>query len=203
MIGNNMFVYCLNNPVNYSDSNGCAPKKPDPITIEVVGDTMYITMYVKYGKGVDSHTASLIKAGIEGYWSGKFMVDGKEMTVVTTVIDVFDGGHHIFAANQQFVNIDYKNKAGISQVKYPIVSWSKSNPGKMILYGYFPDGSAKSDVQIMWSAAHEFGHLLGLASPTNNGNFGEDIMNVWYEKVTSTIIELVKKAFDTNKKQYS
>jgi len=90
-------------------------------------------------------------------------------------------------------------------------NWSTKNVGEIYLFTimnkveYTPDGLA-------WTAAHEFGHILGLGDAYEEGKRPEPIESVevprdsimweYQGKVTLNDIEMIWRAWQENKKQY-
>jgi hypothetical protein len=98
---------------------------------------------------------------------------------------------------------------GISSVTYPrgifgTRRWSPDNPGRVSMDILCRSGSGelKTASDFMWTSAHEFGHLLGLTSRTDNGNFGTAIMGVRGQPVIGSLIESVLIAHRTGRQQY-
>jgi len=97
---------------------------------------------------------------------------------------------------------------GTSRVSYPFGVWSPSKPGSITMDIRSRDGSGnlKTGSDFKWTAAHEFGHTLGLLSPWyhfNSGNFGSDMMGVRGAGVTDDLINLVLEAQKTKKTQWN
>jgi RHS repeat-associated protein len=103
------------------------------------------------------------------------------------------------AESSKGIKVSIISGGGTSTTSYPFWGWSPSNVGSMTLDIRSRDGSGnlKTGSDFKWTAAHEFGHTLGLASPWyhfNGGNFGSDMMGVRGAGVTDDLINLVLKA---------
>lgn len=83
------------------------------------------------------------------------------------------------------------------------VSWKPGKNCKMNLYkGDDDDGNVYDGEEFAWVAAHEFGHVLGLA---DQGNYTQKtIMGIFKEKVfaddvQTVLLSFIKKKFNGGK----
>ena len=100
--------------------------------------------------------------GIKEYWSGEY--NGK--TVDVNVIDLGDGKKHYTKDGQKSLSIQINTGKGISNLS----GWySKSNPGKIMMYqGDNRNNYTYTQEDFSKTAAHEFGHALGIADLYND-----------------------------------
>jgi hypothetical protein len=136
---------------------------------------------------------ALFLQGIEENWSG-------------------DGVSAYARESSKGVKVKIVDGAGTSNVRYGLFGWSPSNPGKMTIYTGFTDGTARTAQQFKYTAAHEFGHILGLGDAYEsvagiNSTVSNDMMR-WAEsgrntiyKISSANIQGALKAYNTKKFQ--
>ena len=213
VIGNNSYAYCGNNPVIRADPAGYFPisslvvivvivallsagvlpgcsnnstafYNPDgrtDIDLQYDGTSLSITAYVEFsGDGPDS---DLIMDAIEDYWSGVYIIDGVPVTLTTNLIE----GDSPLCGH------------------LPIITSSEEGRcGSMLIYG-----GGRSEDNIKWTAAHEFGHQIGLHDayirlPDGNSQKNPDvysIMNSRYTPVTAEDVRRVIKYIQTGEMQ--
>ena len=99
ILGNNMFAYCGNNPVNYEDLTGLAPRAifatayqydgdfsvfgvGQAITVTVCNNSVYIDAFMIFTGDVD---IEYLINGIEQYWSGTYSYESRQLTVYVNV----------------------------------------------------------------------------------------------------------------------
>ena len=128
------------------------------------------------GDGQTTYRQAAIDGIIQG-WSG--MYKGKPVKVV--IVDLYDGADHVVKSGQQSIWIEIKNEKGVSNMSTNGMNWSKTNPGTITLYlGHFGGSSNYSKEYFGYIAAHEFGHVLGIADLYNDTIFDikpDSIMN--------------------------
>ena len=215
VIGHNSFAYCLNNPVNLNDPDGYFPGmlnisvmmadngggaggnvmplfnpssgnqtvytdyNPEgrgDILFDWDGDSLCITAYVTFsGEGADY---AFIKDSIESYWSGLFYANGKTIKVKTTIIQG-------------------ASPSGDSLAIF--VSPEEGRSGSMYLYC-----GGRTTEDIAWTAAHEFGHQIGLldayhTAPNGSCKYApfKSIMNRRFTPVQSIDIHRVIAYIET------
>jgi plastocyanin len=130
--------------------------------------------YKKTDSGVTYH--DLAVAGFN-MWAGQYNVNGQSVTYKVNVVD-YDKGQHLVSTGQQWLKVEIKSSVpGYgSNVTYGVNNdgtpkdWSVDNPGVMTL-----DVSQSKDISqgrpgttFEYVAAHEFGHILGLADAYSN-----------------------------------
>ena len=183
--------------------------------------------------------AEMAAAGIINNWDGLFygtnydFEKGKVIKVKTTIYsNDFSPNHFLTPVNaskkQQFLkfnidNSDVNKFLGIkTETQIPHTSfknpWSISEPGEIYMYrNYDGNGADYSRYGYAQTAAHEFGHVLGLDDayaggsrpeakdtvevPDNPGFYNGDIMRD-NGNVTANDIEMVWEAWSINKWQY-
>ncbi len=143
-------------------------------------------------------------------WSGKYEIDSNNKEKIKVEVDVTDlsKGTHLLRKGQKAVQIEIVNDGGISNVQYK-KKWSKDNPGKMTIYTAFDNKTVRTSEEFGYTAAHEFGHLLGIgdAYPDKvqpNKSKGNDMM--WWNNgvipvVSNLDLMMVLNAFSQNKFQ--
>ena len=191
--------YGLNNEVQNSNASG--NNREEPKTENTVTSNVYINApFNIFGPQADTAISSttyraLFLKGVEEWWTGQFGTRN-----VTTTARENSGGIK--------VNVIAGN--GTSHVNYPGKflwwgGWSPSNPGSitMDIMSRSGSGAKKTADDFKWTSAHEFGHILGLTSETNSGNYGTAMMGVRGQPVDQSIIEDVIKASRTKTPIYN
>lgn len=170
-----MFAYCENNPVNFVDSEGLAPKNLEGYVKKLTKKTVFGTKGLKLTVKGNSITISvdfkfygdlynkklrdvtykrLFLNGVAKYWSGKFNVFGyKNVSLKVQFITVLNNQVSVFT----------RNRLGVSNVSWWLGGWSIVNHGKITIYR----GDSRANLYYSKNefervAAHEFGHILGL-----------------------------------------
>jgi len=168
-----------------------------PITIKVSDDVINIVVYVNItGSAADLEIEGTTyrQAAIDGIidnWGGE--KDGIYVNII--VIDIFD--NPIMNLNQRSLNIEIREKTGISQ----LTQWrSPRNLGNIILYqGDFRCTILGAEhrynlIEFKRVSAHEFGHALGIGDTLRM-----DVVTimgplVWITTASRLDIELAIKA---------
>ena len=216
--GQSWYMYCNGDPVNQVDPSGLAPStlsawlsenkmaitqnSTAPIKVKVSGNA--ITIAAKFNvfgklapKKISSERMtyqSAFRYGIENQWSGKFTVLGYSVSLKTSVT---------FGTTNAVEAYMYETY-GHSSVSWPSSGWTKNNPG-IVIMRRIEKGvtSAKTEKNFKWSAAHEFGHLLGIrdnyTQPENKRV--TSIMNERDTNVQNIDVRKMLYAFGKNKVQ--
>jgi RHS repeat-associated protein len=146
--------------------------------------------------------SDLFLEGVEYWWTGRFgryNVATHARFSENGIPVAVRGGHE-----RSFVDWG----AGSFRANSPS-QWSREDPGRAVMYRGRLDANRSpvnpfSEADFMWTAAHEFGHLLGLYGPANQGyNFGGAIMGVRNTRPTAEIIRMVIRAYNRNSPQRS
>jgi len=186
-----------------------------PITITRNGDNVSIVAHVNiWGSGADnlvhgSDTTTHRQAAIYGirtHWTG----DKGGLNVTVTVIEL-NSDTNLIRDGQQFLNIEIIAGAGTSHVAglNQGQNWSRTNVGDMVLFTEFESGTNRTLRDVRWTAAHEFGHSLGIADGWGFGREGRgreatefgnyySMMIRRNHTVTRLDIELALRAHRTN-----
>lgn len=207
-----------NNIVN-NITSGSGDSSHSPINITRDRNSVSITAYVNItGDAADSYVPGgyalgggrityrqAILEGIAGRWSGNF--DG--LFVNISVIEL-NSSTHVIRDGQQFLNIEIKDGAGVSVIFPPESgNWSIMDPGRIRLYTHFDSGRIRTFDDVRWTAAHEFGHALGIADGWGYGREGNgytatqfgnyvSIMVGRGDPVTRLDMEMVLRAHETD-----
>ena len=131
-----------------------------PVMVEQNGQNVTVTAYVSIrGNAADmkngntTYRQSVID-GIVEHWSGTY----GDKTVSVQVFEVTEEK----LSYTPCVSIEIKNEAGAARVQRDRGDWTRTNVGDMTLFTSFENGKERTAAQFNWSAAHEFGHVIGL-----------------------------------------
>ena len=159
VLGHNCYAYCLGNPVNLEDIGGNAARTVSwqdgnltidygAISITISRTTITITANCYFEGDIDSQ---ILIDGIKEYWEGAYQDE--------------DITYNIFIE----INIlNNKDPNGISfttfdsgDTSYTIrsISWAENRASEVFIYSKYKNGDEKN---LKWTAAHEFGHCLGV-----------------------------------------
>lgn len=116
----------------------------------------------------------IIKEGIMQIWSGNVEIQGYNVKVKTSVKYEKNSG--------SYDHFKYVDDEGASHVK-DITDWEIATVHSAVIYSKFPGGRKRTTNELKSTAAHEFGHLLGVgdAYDIDNDSPETDIMR-WYNK---------------------
>ena len=166
LLGNNMFAYCGNNPVNWSDSLGLKPFREamlreaggNAITVIEVGvgeaislttyhDKYYLDVFITFTGDVDPN---YLAQGIESYWQGTYVHNGNTFELYVNVhIGNSGDGHSI--------NVISYDAYGRSYCTWDPEAWKHTKESTIVLYS-----SYYTTVDCNWTIAHEIGHSFGV-----------------------------------------
>ena len=186
-----LYMYCENDGVNAIDPSGhkknferyfnkhykkIKPHKYNAIRVKLKGNQVKVHSRLTLAGG-NKDIRKRIKKGIEKIWSGSVKIKGYKVKVKTSLKTKFDmnvGDYDYFR---------YVNEPGTSYVDAK-TSWEIDTMHTGRIYSKFPDGKKRTKKQLQNTAAHEFGHLLGIANTPKDkkGPPNTDIMR-WYNKV--------------------
>ena len=159
-LGGNQFAYCASAPVRLRDANGHAFENADAIpendalSVTVTPNGLDITVYLTITGDIDE---SIVVEGIMDYWNSQLVDSNGNVYNISTEVIVGSSpdGNSILVETSEGAGV-----TGTICTLYPI-SWV---PGysKVSLYRKYSDGRSKTDDDLKWSIAHEFGHVLGI-----------------------------------------
>ncbi len=204
--GYNMFAYCGNNPIKFCDEQGTrfnysqmstyggvdsAPEvywKDESIRCVILKDTIYITAYATISGIYD---ADQISTAIEQIWSGKYTIDGESINVEVDVVQ----GKSRYDNSILFIGVSGQERSYYTK---------RMSNGKCV-----PVVKLTHKYQLERSAAHEFGHCLGIDdyyNYTTAGHLGFDrrfnsIMNALNYDPGNLDILMVINSFRTGSSQ--
>ena len=170
-------------------------KNEFPVIVAQTGNDIMITAYVSFkGDASDAKNRQAVIDGIIQHWSGIY----DDMKVSVNVIEVDTE----MSSDVPCVSIEIRDTAGAAQVQRQRGAWTKANVGDMTLYTSYANGKERTPAQFMWSAAHEFGHVLGLRDTEKDSIApANDIMRKQDGVTTIEDINLMLKAHETDQKQ--
>ena len=206
VLGNNMFAYCGNNPVNYEDLTGLAPRAifatayqydgdfsvfgvGQAITVTVCNNSVYIDAFMIFTGDVD---IEYLINGIEQYWSGTYSYESRQLTVYVNV-------NQGVSSNGNAIQVVTSTSYGRSYCTMNERQWRKTKESTITVYSEY-----YTYVGCDWTIAHEFGHSLGVYDYyTQEGLPGFDqyyqsIMNIPGVHATGADIVKMLLAFSTN-----
>jgi len=99
----------------------------------------------------------LFLQGIEEVWSGSF----GDYNVSTFARSASRG-----------ISVNIVDGGGVSSVSHSIWGWRHSRPGSVTMYTHFSDETLRTAQQFMFTAAHEFGHNLGIGDHPSHAAAG-------------------------------
>ena len=221
----NLFMFVMHNPVRWTDPTGLFAIPPDawnalqnfsrpnpsiptaeqlvtstpppPITITRDRDDPHnitINAFVNiWGSGADAHRQSIVD-GIIHHWGGT-------RGIFNVNVNIFDqGAPGVGSGRPGSLSIEVRNGAGQSHLAVGGLGWSPLNPGAIVLYTQFwehsgRDFEAKTVEQMMWAAAHEFGHALGIADgPVQYNSMMAWTGYAWFLSAGTLEIEMALRA---------
>lgn len=159
------YSYCNNLSSILYDDNGYSSKDAllqheipynDALSVTFnSGNRINIEVYLTITGDVDDR---IVYDGIMDYWNAKIPFNNSIISITTNV-------HIGNSPNGNTITIQTSEGSGITQTictANSTVQWA-SGYSKVLLYRHYEDGSRKSDNDMKWSIAHEFGHVLGIA----------------------------------------
>ena len=167
VLGHNCYAYCLDNPVNLQDTLGSRADLTvnmtggggssetysyGALTLTITSSTIIISANMYFTGDLTVDTSELI-SGIKEYWDGKYDIDGKTYSL-SVKINVVDKK----CQNCIIVN---KYDAGGTSYTESLHNWSSTKSRKVVIYTKWDDDDETSK-DYAWTAAHEFGHCLGV-----------------------------------------
>ena len=184
-----------------------------PITMTRDGDNVSICVVVNIGgngadlviPGSDNVTfRQAIVSGIENQWGG----DRGGLNVTVNITDI-GYGEHLLRHGQRALSVNIVDDAGRSNRSG---SWSLNNPGLITIYTSFRDGRERSVEQVERTAAHEFGHAIGVLDGigfgyegnTRHGDIISLMSSMWDPQITGATrldIELAWHAQTTGRRR--
>lgn len=165
----NQYIYCVNNPIIYTDPKGndleddyiIEVDEDDAVQVTISGNTITIDAYVDITGDINTAVGNsiahdLVIDGIEK-WAGSYTnVYGYEVTVEVNVYE----GHKSewswlpWVSNQNYVEIELFDSPGRAYAIY--------SQDYIAMYTGFNNGNARDDTDYFNTIAHEFGHILGV-----------------------------------------
>jgi len=192
-----------------------------PITVTQTGNNVHIEAVVNiWGTGADlpvsnhnlpnnlrginiTHRQAAVN-GIIINWGGHR--DGLNVTVGITDIGI---GTHLLRYGQRHLSVEIRDGFDTSHFEQSANGWSVADPGGIVLYTGFANGRLRTLQDVRWTAAHEFGHALGIEDGWGFGVAGRgweatelgnatSIMTQRNQSATRLDIELALKSHRTN-----
>jgi len=153
---------------------------------EVSGDAQRLIPNTTFPLQNMSYSEAFLEE-ISNHWSGNF----GNFTISTHT------GRH-----SNGIGVNIVARGGTANLNVPggaINNWSRTNPGIITMYSLFGSNftqpyGIRSLESFQWTAAHEFGHALGVEHPEGTRH----IMNSRYAPLHAEVISLVLKAWTTN-----
>jgi len=176
-----------------------------PVAAWRTGDNVTISAHVLItGSGGEANRQQVV-SGIINNWQG----DRGGLNVRVNIIDT-NFTTTIRPTNQAVLSIEVREGAGRSALWRP-PTWTALNPGHIVLYTHFWEGhsrqfEAKTPEEFMLTAAHEFGHALGVSDgfgfgydDTRYGDIISLMSSVWDSQgATRLDVEMALQAIGTN-----
>lgn len=180
VLGTNMFAYCLNNPVKFTDETGFAPKnleayvktlknhkggkgipsqpKTQEVRMWIKGNTIYIDAYLWFKPG-ERYARQRIMNGIKEIWKGSnFTVfNYKKVSLKTVCTDTVETAKNRYC-------VDIYSKYQYDEGNIGVTSYSNpwtSSKHKWITFRMYKSKELNTSI-IKHTAAHEFGHIMGI-----------------------------------------
>ena len=173
-------------PKTLEDMYKIDPQKMEyqAIQVSVKDNTVKVVAYIYFTGDANEKLgdtgktyAEIIEKGIEEKWSKEFtgtkndFGEGVKGKIETEVISMVPGKQYIVDPKQKFFEINVVDSDGVSNVNLSKAgnTWSinKTSDMKMTLFSGFKGGPARTETQLKNTAAHEFGHMLGLEDAYN------------------------------------
>ena len=151
----------LQHEIPYNDALSVTINPSNRINIEA-----YLTITC----GIDER---IVYDGIMDYWNAVIPFNNSIISITTNV-------HIGNSPNGNSIIIETSEKSGTTQTICTlnnIVQWA-SGYSKVLLYRCYSDGRQKTDDDLKWSIAHEFGHVLGIADYYNEKGHYEDYPSI-------------------------
>ncbi len=193
-IGCALYTYASDNPTNFADFEGHESQDlsegQDLLQIIRNGNEIHIIVHLFVTGPI---SPDLIKDGIESYWAGTYQYNNNTITLATEVIFETDSA--------KAITFDTYDTAGKTQTWcYTQEVPYQSSHCRVELYRSYSNGIRKSDARLMWSCAHEFGHILGIGDYYTlypNDTAFPSIMNQPDYPVSDSDIEKLIQVIDT------
>ena len=146
VLGNNMFAYCNNNPVNYIDSNG-----QEPVTVTIAVTTLAAVAIVALGDyliGIGYRATSAFLDSLSRQWYSSFAKIEFASTESTTSPNTKEG-----ETKKDTRSLDVEGPPNSDDELYD----DDGNLKQRRHYG--PDGKAEYDIDYKHSGNYEFPHM--------------------------------------------
>jgi len=178
-----------------------------PITVLQYGNNVVIAAHLYFTEDIEARIdgstimhREVVIDGITSYWSG----DIGPYNVNTYVRDVTG----IDGTGQASLVIDIRDQGGRSHLEVR-GNWSVTNTGFIASYNFFRGNVIRTEQDVRWTAAHEFGHALGIGDGIGYGFSGNtelgDFISIMTRRdvaPTRLDLELVLKAHRENTFQH-